>query len=107
MSYLSQEAIEGLLKTSVEIDQLHERVDIIVAKVQKGEFTPGQGRTELSQIEAAGHKVESNKVDAIYTSELNTGKADAKAEKKTQLKRLEELFDKLEVHFKWLKRLSG
>lgn len=106
MSYLSQEALNGLCGTSIELNGLEARVDDIVAKVQRGELTPGQGRTELSQVEAAGHKVECDKVDSIYTSELQTGKDEAKAEKKTQIKRLEQLFENLEVHFKWIKTLE-
>lgn len=106
MSFLSEEAIDGLLKTGLELDKLEARVEELMGQVRKGELTPGQGRTELSQVEAAAHKVECDKVDAIYTSELHSGKDDAKKEKKDQLKRLEALFDKLEVQFKWLKTLE-
>lgn len=106
MSYMSEEALSGLVKTSCEIEQLEARIDEIVANVRSGQLIPGQARTELSQVEAAANKVECNKIDSIYTSELNSGKAQAKDEKKEQLKRLEALFAKLEAQFQWLKTLD-
>lgn len=105
MSYISQEALDGLSKTSAELDELEARVDEISEQVKRGELTAGQGTTQLAQIESAANKVECDKVDAIYTSELKSGKEEAKQEKKEQIRRLEKLFDKLEQRFKWLKTL--
>lgn len=103
---LSQEAMDGLDKTALELDSLERRAEEVVKKLEQGLLTPGQARTELAQVEAAAHKVECDKVDAIYTSELHSGKETAKLEKKDQLKRLERLFERLEVLFNWVKGLE-
>lgn len=103
---MSQEAIDGLCKTSMELSALEDEVERIVARLENGEITPGQARTQLSNIEAVGHKVECDKVDSIYTSELHSGKEMAKTQKKDQLKRLERLFERLEILFKWIKTLE-
>lgn len=97
----------GLEASSVELSSLEGRAEEVRRMVEDGTLTPGQGRTELAQIEAKAHKVESEKVDCIYTSELTSGKDDAKAEKKAQLQRLEKLFERLEEHFAWLKSVGA
>mmetsp|Transcript_124639 Transcript_124639/g.202699 ORF Transcript_124639/g.202699 Transcript_124639/m.202699 type:complete len:300 (-) Transcript_124639:167-1066(-) len=107
MSVLSQEAMDALLRTQLELGGLEAKAEEVAARLQRHELTPGQARTELAQVEAAAHKVECDKVDSIYTSELQSGKDMAKTEKKEQLGRLERLFERLEVLFKWIKEVDA
>merc|ERR1719386_671207 len=107
MSQLSTEAIQGLESSSMELSALETRVEEVSRMVLQGALTVGQARTQLAQVEAQANKVECNKIDSIYTSELNSGKIDAKAEKKAQLVRLENLAKRLEEQFAWLKTLEA
>lgn len=107
MSVLSQEAMDALLRTQLELGALETKAEEVAARLQRHELTPGQARTELAQVEAAAHKVECDKVDSIYTSELSSGRDMAKTEKKEQLGRLERLFERLEVLFKWIKEVDA
>lgn len=107
MSLLSQEAFDGLAAVTVEITALEARVEEVRQQVVDGLLTPGQARTQLAQVEAQANKVECNKIDSIYTSELTSGKDEAKKSKKEQLQRIEKLLEKLEAEFKWLKSLGA
>lgn len=107
MSLLSEEAMEALMRIQKELGDLEARAEDVVARLQGSLITAGQARTELAQVEAAAHKVECDKVDSIYTSELNSGKDMAKTEKKQQLGRLERLFERLEALFKWIKEVEA
>merc|ERR1719181_710842 len=101
------EALNELLKTGNLIAALEDSIEEIVAKVKSGEMNPGEARTELSKVEGRAHKVEGNNIDEIKTSELNTGKVQAKDEKKNQLRRMEMLFETLETRFAWLKKYNA
>jgi hypothetical protein len=103
MSYLSQEALDGLFKTGLEVASLEEQAEEISRRFDSGELTSGQAVTELAMVEAAANKVECEKVDSIYTGELNSGKDQAKALKKDQNKRLDALAAKFEDLFKKFK----
>lgn len=103
MSYLSQEAIDGLFKTDKEVSSLEERAEDINRRFESGQLSAGQARTELANVEAAANKVECDKMDSIYTGELNSGKDQAKALKKDQTKRLDSLHTKFEELFKKFK----
>eukprot|EP00927_Polykrikos_kofoidii_P060112 TRINITY_DN55176_c0_g1_i1.p1 TRINITY_DN55176_c0_g1~~TRINITY_DN55176_c0_g1_i1.p1 ORF type:complete len:463 (-),score=70.16 TRINITY_DN55176_c0_g1_i1:70-1458(-) len=63
----------------------------------------GKVRAALAQLEAEGHKLESGGVDNVYTSDLNSGKDEAKLLKKSLLARLERLFESIENIFQLLK----
>lgn len=107
MSLLSQEAIDRMDASSAEISHLEQRAEDIARQLQHRQITAGQARTALAQVESAAHKVETEKVDAVYTSELNSGKAMVKSEKKEQLARLERFFERLDVIFQWIKRCEA
>jgi len=64
-------------------------------------------KTQLALLEAQAHKLETNGVDGVYTGELESGKADAKAAKRSQLERLEVLFAKIEDLFQVIKQHQG
>merc|ERR1711957_210204 len=87
MSLLSQEAMNGLDMSSAEISGMEAQVDEIERALRAGDITCGQARSELAQVEANAHKVETNKIDCVYTSELTTGREEAKTAKKEQLQR--------------------
>lgn len=103
MSYLSQEAIDGLFKTGEEVTSLEERAQDVNRRFDSGELTSAQAVSELAQVEAAANKVECKGIDSIYTGELNTGKDEAKALKKDQNKRLDSLHTKFEELFRKFK----
>mmetsp|Transcript_34704 Transcript_34704/g.79537 ORF Transcript_34704/g.79537 Transcript_34704/m.79537 type:complete len:274 (+) Transcript_34704:116-937(+) len=60
-------------------------------------------RTELAQLESRAKQLEGRGVDDIYTSELRSGREEAKAFKKDMLSRFEALFNLLEETFASLK----
>jgi len=64
-------------------------------------------KTQLALLEAQAHKLETSGVDGVYTGELESGKADAKAAKRSQLERLEVLFAKIEDIFHVIKQHQG
>lgn len=98
-SLQSQEAIENLQRTEAELEGLERTADEVVEQLEAGTLTVGQARTALATVEAQAHRLETDRVDGIYTSELVSGKVQAKTEKKEQLARLERLFARLEATF--------
>mmetsp|Transcript_88929 Transcript_88929/g.163029 ORF Transcript_88929/g.163029 Transcript_88929/m.163029 type:complete len:234 (+) Transcript_88929:1-702(+) len=107
MSLLSQEAIAALHGTATDLGELEAEVEEAVNSLKRGEITPGLCRDRLSQVESKVQKLETNRVDSIYTGSLNSGKAQAKTEKKEQLDRIERLCTRLEQLFKWIKTLPA
>lgn len=109
---------EAALKTLGDLDsrlaQIENRVaemDALVRGARESELDAaeflGQLKTELALLEAEANKLETCGVDSVYTCELESGKADAKAVKKVQLQRLEALFTKIEDVFAAIKQASS
>jgi len=107
-SFRSEAALGQLSQLGERLASLEVRVDELgnmVTSVREGGGAQqaaelGQIKTELAQLEAEAHKLESNGVDNVYTGELNSGKVPAKDTKKFYLQRLEALFNKIEQTFK-------
>lgn len=88
---------------SAQMDGLEQKVAEVVREVGRGALPLPKARNELAYVEAQGHKLETQGVDSVYCSELTSGKATAKAEKKALLARLESLFESIDAEFKKLK----
>jgi len=106
LSALSAEAIAGLRETAGELERLQGTTEEIAFQLDCGTVTAVQARTELAQVESQAKRLECERVDAVYTSELSSGKAEAKSEKKDQLAKLEALFQRLEGLFARIKALE-
>jgi len=73
--------------------------------------TPGQFdaglRNELAQLHGNANKLLATRIDAILTSELISGRDDARAIRKQLIKDVEKLIDKVEDQVKRVDRLKG
>lgn len=103
MSAPSQQALQTLQNYSAQLEGLEQKVIDVARDLGRGILAMSQARTELAYVEAQGHKLETLGVDSVYCSELTSGKATAKAEKKALLSRLERLFEGIDAEFKKLK----
>lgn len=106
MSFLSLDAIESLQGSHDALSLLEQRVETIADFLGNGAIGPAQARTDLAHVESAVSRLECDKIDSVYTSDLNSGKTRAKEEKKQQLARVEQLFQKLENLFRKIKELA-
>lgn len=100
-SLKSEEAMHQL----AQLDESLSRIEQQVAEIDGLSRLPsGQGRnqmrTDLALLEAEANKLESKGVDSVYTSELVSGRDDAKNSKKALLRRLEALFVQIESIFR-------
>lgn len=105
MSIRSQEAMSALGQLESRLKRLEDRVAELDKLVRDANFPTanlGKAKTELAQMEADAHKLESSGVDNIYTSELTSGKDSAKETKKDQLRRLEALFNFIDNVFSYI-----
>lgn len=103
-SVKSENALTALNVIEVRLKQIEDRVaelDTFVRELgpHASSGSLAKPKSELAQLEADAHKLESTGVDNIYTSELESGKASAKETKKEQLRRLEVLFDRIDGVF--------
>jgi len=102
-SIRSEQALNDLSELDSRLSSIEGRVGELAARLQqKGRLRPeelGRMKTELAQLEAEAHKLESNGVDNVYTSELSSGRLPAKETKKCQLQRLEVLFERVDEIF--------
>merc|ERR1712151_1317292 len=102
---LSLEALENLGKSDEQLRTIEARVEELATKLKEG---PPQAeladiKTELATMESQAKQLEGKGVDDVYTGELNSGKTDAKAQKKDMLRRLEALFQNFEAIFEEIK----
>merc|ERR1712151_1214925 len=98
---LSLEALENLGKSDEQLRTIEARVEELATKLKEG---PPQAeladiKTELATMESQAKQLEGKGVDDVYTGELNSGKAEAKDQKKDMLRRLEVLFSRFEELF--------
>ncbi|CAE8582455.1 unnamed protein product, partial [Polarella glacialis] len=96
--------IEGrLVRIEMRVAALHSRLEADrPSPLSLGEL--GSLKTELALLEAEAHKLETGGVDGVYTGGLCSGKADAKAAKRSQLERLEALFVQVDSVFQLVKQ---
>ncbi|CAE8722180.1 unnamed protein product, partial [Polarella glacialis] len=96
--------IEGrLVRIEMRVAALHSRLEADrPSPLSLGEL--GSLKTELALLEAEAHKLETGGVDGVYTGGLCSGKADAKAAKRSQLERLEALFVQVDRVFQLVKQ---
>jgi len=108
LSVRSAKALSRLEEIELQVASLETQVgDIAAALTGRSEISHeevGHCKTQLALLEAQAHKLETNGVDGVYTGELESGKADAKAAKKNQLERLEVLFGRIEDIFQVIKQ---
>lgn len=107
LSTVSRAALVGLQQSSEQLTALEQRAEEIAFQLDCSTITPGQARTELAQLETKANRLETEGLDAVRTSELQSGQAQAKSQKKDQLARLEALFNRLEGLFKRIKSLDS
>lgn len=103
MSQLSQAAMADLTRSGVQLADIEAQVEEINFQLNCRAILPAQAKTDLAQLETKAKQLETTGVDAVYTSELNSGKVEAKTQKKDQLARLEALFDRFEELFKQIR----
>jgi vacuolar-type H+-ATPase subunit I/STV1 len=103
MSVPSEEALRQLGELDKVLSGVEQRVEQLSRLAdEQAQLTPestARLKTNLAQLEAEAHKLETNGVDGIYTSELKSGQVFAKESKKSQLRRLEKLFGVIEGIF--------
>lgn len=92
-----------LREVEAQVAQIAGRVSELAGLCSEPEDQRGALRTELAALEAQAHKLECQGVDNVYTSELESGKADAKDLKKALLLRLEQIFKSIDDCFVRLK----
>eukprot|EP00930_Biecheleria_cincta_P031099 TRINITY_DN21577_c0_g1_i1.p1 TRINITY_DN21577_c0_g1~~TRINITY_DN21577_c0_g1_i1.p1 ORF type:complete len:309 (-),score=46.21 TRINITY_DN21577_c0_g1_i1:259-1185(-) len=102
-SAVSQSAMCQLRDVEAQVAQVAGRVSELAGLCSEPEEQRVGLRTELATLEAQAHKLECQGVDNVYTSELESGKADAKDLKKMLLERLEQIFRNIEDCFEKLK----
>ncbi len=78
LSINSQEAVGELSQFAAEYNELVDATDEIENDFRTGGLTGHQARDRLAQCESKLNKLQEDKVDAIETSDLATGKQDAK-----------------------------
>lgn len=101
-SVLSEEALAKLAASQGDIGILEEQVAEALKMLQGGDLDRiafSQLKTRVSQLEAEANKIMCHKVDDVQTSELSSGKAEAKDQKKQQIARLDVLFERIEEFF--------
>lgn len=96
MSKLSLDAIDELKDVLAALDECASEIAAAEAKIAAKE--PG-ARNALAQTEAKLNKLEGRN-DAVITAHLHAGQQDAKDARKKNLRKLEELFQKIEDLFK-------
>lgn len=106
-SVSSQGALAQLAAVEMEVLSVQHRVEELAALPLDTEEQRGQARTELAQLEAEAHKLECQGVDNVYTSDLDSGKAEAKDLKKALLSRIETVLERIEETFRRLKMPSS
>lgn len=104
----SDEALEILMETEVVLLDIEGRVTALAARVraatERGDTAElNQASTALAQVEVEANRLETQRVDNVYISQLDSGKVEAKEKKKDQLKRLEALFGRIDEVFKIIK----
>lgn len=102
-SAVSQSAMCQLREVEAQVAQIGGRVKELAGLCSDPEEQRASMKTELAALEAQAHKLECQGVDNVYTSELESGKADAKDLKKALLQRLEQIFVNIEDCFQKLK----
>lgn len=89
----------------------HAFASVAPAPSVHGVQTPGQFdaglRNELAQLHGNANKLLATRIDAILTSELISGRDDARAIRKQLIKDVEKLIDKVEDQVKRVDRLKG
>mmetsp|Transcript_45836 Transcript_45836/g.90951 ORF Transcript_45836/g.90951 Transcript_45836/m.90951 type:complete len:119 (-) Transcript_45836:109-465(-) len=103
----SEEAVQALHRTELELQDLEQTVVDVMTQFDVKSLTPGQARTALSTVEARAQKLEGEGIDNVYTGELHSGKEQAKSDKKGLLKRIEDLYSVLEKSFKEIKDVEA
>jgi len=101
-SHRSEEALSALLLSETRLAHIEDRVaeiDTFVRGLGPQPVGLSKAKSDLAQLEADANKLESTGVDNIYTSELQSGQASAKENKKEQLRRLEALFSRIDGVF--------
>lgn len=102
-SIKSEHALNELSHLDGRLSQIEVRVAELGETLRSGSLSGPEGfgkmKTELALLEAEAHRLESNGVDNVYTGELTSGKVPAKETKKSQLQRLETLFEQIEEIF--------
>eukprot|EP00929_Paragymnodinium_shiwhaense_P112304 TRINITY_DN80565_c0_g1_i1.p1 TRINITY_DN80565_c0_g1~~TRINITY_DN80565_c0_g1_i1.p1 ORF type:complete len:133 (+),score=50.64 TRINITY_DN80565_c0_g1_i1:91-489(+) len=110
----SEQALGSLASTEQQLESIESRVaeidKLVCAAVRGGSGDAAQLselKTELAQLESSAKQLETKGVDDVYTGELNSGKAEAKASKKDMLHRLEGLFSRCEEIFALIKKATA
>eukprot|EP00929_Paragymnodinium_shiwhaense_P089040 TRINITY_DN49302_c0_g1_i1.p1 TRINITY_DN49302_c0_g1~~TRINITY_DN49302_c0_g1_i1.p1 ORF type:complete len:371 (+),score=83.11 TRINITY_DN49302_c0_g1_i1:91-1203(+) len=98
-SMASCDAMHRLQAVATALGRLEAAATSVEQRLQASVLDAVSARTQLAQIEAEAKQLEADGVDSVTSGELETGKADIKALKRSLLERLEALFNKLETLF--------
>eukprot|EP00746_Dinoflagellata_sp_MGD_P133801 gnl/MRDRNA2_/MRDRNA2_67551_c0_seq4.p1 gnl/MRDRNA2_/MRDRNA2_67551_c0~~gnl/MRDRNA2_/MRDRNA2_67551_c0_seq4.p1 ORF type:complete len:455 (-),score=125.72 gnl/MRDRNA2_/MRDRNA2_67551_c0_seq4:138-1502(-) len=102
----SEEALNKLATSKNDLSILEEQAAEALRLLRGGDLDGvalNQWKSRVRQLETEANNLLYQKVDDVQTSELNSGKAEAKDQKKHQISRLNGLFERIEEFFKLVK----
>ena len=102
-SVRSTEVVGTLAQIELEVSAMETQLseaDVILAACKPGEEPDPQLRNDLAQLHGNANKLLATRIDAILTSELISGRDDARAKRKALIKVVEKLIDNAERHVK-------
>jgi len=108
-SIRSSATVHTLEDIEQEVNVMSKRVEEVEGILQTtppDQFEAGL-RGELAQLHGNANKLLATRIDAILTSELISGRDDARAIRKQLIKDVEKLIDKVEEQVKRVDKLKG
>ncbi|CAE7649618.1 unnamed protein product [Symbiodinium pilosum] len=102
MSIASAKSMQQLLATETTLCELEQKVASVQLALRAVQVPRSSAKSQLAQIEAQAKQLEAAGVDAVITTDLQSGRQAAKDVKKELLQRLELLFTRLDGLFQQL-----
>ncbi len=96
-SLASKQTVDTLQTIELQIVDLERQTSEHHDLIESGAELPPELRNKLAQLHGDANRILAVKVDAILTSDLNSGRDDARATRKALIKRLEALIERLEA----------
>ena len=96
-SALSQRTISRIGEIGSSISQLELAFETVQKELESHAIDAGKARDQLAQLHGDVGKVLFNQLDAVETMDLNSGKSDARTERKSLANRCQSLMDNIEA----------